>query len=257
MTAAILHFTFIDLIDILLVGLIIYQLYKLLRGTVAIKIFIGIIAIYLLWKLVSALRMEMLGEVLGQFIGVGMIALLIVFQQELRQFLVVIGNRDFLRGMPRFVRSWLGKEAPAASGKFGSVVTACKSMAASKTGALIVVARKADPTPFISAAKSVDARLSSVLLETIFFKNAPLHDGAVLIRGSRIISAGGVLPASENEKITRGLGMRHRAALGLSEQTDAVVVVVSEERGDISYARHGELVRRVSAERLQAALDAE
>lgn len=257
MTAAILSFNLVDVLDILLVGLIIFQVYKLIRGTVAIKIFLGIIAIYLLWKLVSALRMEMLGEILGQFIGVGVIALLIVFQQELRQFLVVIGNREFLRGAPRILRRWLNREADDAPMKLGAVVTACKSMARTRTGALIIVAKKGDPSPFITASKSIDARLSSVLLESIFFKNSPLHDGAVFIRGSRIVSAGGVLPASENERYVRGMGMRHRAALGISEQTDAIAIAISEERGTISYARFGELHNDVSPEQLQTILHGE
>lgn len=254
MTAAVLNFSIIDVIDILLVGLIIYQLYKLIRGTVAIKIFVGIIAIYLLWKLVSALRMEMLGEILGQFIGVGMIALLIVFQQELRQFLVVIGNREFLKGKPRFIQRWFGSNSTSIE-QYVSVVTACKNMAKTRTGALIVVAKNADTTPFVRNSKTVDARLSAVLLEAIFFKNSPLHDGAVVIKGNRLMSAGGVLPISENDHATRGLGMRHRAALGISEQTDAIAVIVSEERGDISYAENGKLHKRVSAEKLQLALN--
>lgn len=254
MTAAILSFNFVDLLDILLVGLIMFQVYKLIRGTVAMKIFLGIIGIYLLWKLVSALRIEMLGEILGQFIGVGMIALLIVFQQELRQFLVVIGNREFLQGAPRVLRRWFNRDSDEAALKLGAIVTACKNMARTRTGALIVVAAKGDPTPFITSAKNLDARLSSVLLESIFFKNSPLHDGAVFIRGQRIISAGAVLPTSENERYVRGMGMRHRAALGISEQTDAIAIVVSEEKGTISYAQYGELHNDVSLEQLQKVL---
>ena len=257
MTAAVLNFTFIDLIDILLVGWLIYQAYKLIRGTVAIKIFFGILGIYLVWKLVTALQMEMFSEILGQFIGVGVIALLIVFQQELRHFLVVIGNRDFLKGTPAFIRKWFGAPVDANAQRYGAVVTACRRMADTRTGALIVVARKADTTPFITASKSIDARVSSVLLETLFFKNSPLHDGAVLIRGSRIVSAGGMLPATENEALPRQLGMRHRAAIGMSEQTDAIVIVVSEERGELSYARFGELHTGISAEQLQEVLDGE
>lgn len=257
MTASVLQFTFIDLIDILLVGWLIYQAYKLIRGTIAIKIFFGILGIYLVWKLVTALQMEMFSEILGQFIGVGVIALLIVFQQELRHFLVVIGNRDFLKGTPAFIRRWFSTEADANAQRYGAIVTACRRMAESHTGALIVVARKADTTPFISASKSLDARLSSVLLETLFFKNSPLHDGAVLVRGNRIVSAGGLLPATEKEDLPRELGMRHRAALGMSEQTDAIVIVVSEERGELSYARFGELHSDVTPDQLQNMLDGE
>ena len=129
MTAAVLNFNFIDLIDILLVGWLIYQAYKLIRGTVAIKIFFGILGIYLVWKLVTALQMEMFSEILGQFIGVGVIALLIVFQQELRHFLVVIGNRDFLKGTPAFLRKWFGAPVDANAQRYGAIVTACRRMA--------------------------------------------------------------------------------------------------------------------------------
>jgi uncharacterized protein (TIGR00159 family) len=247
---AFIDFTLTDLLDILLVGLIIYQLYKLTRGTVAIRIFFGILAIYLLWKLVSALQMEMLGEILGQFIGVGVIALMIVFQKELRQFLLFIGNREFLRRRRGFWQNLFGQDTKAANDRYDAVVTACEHLSRSKTGALIVIARESDPAAFIRSARKLDARLSSVLLETIFFKNSPLHDGAVLIRDRRIVSASGVLPVTENENAPQGIGMRHRAALGISEQADALAIVVSEETGQLSYALDGTLYRDVTPEHL-------
>jgi uncharacterized protein (TIGR00159 family) len=257
MTLAFLHFSVADAVDILLVGLLIFQLYKLIRGTVAIKIFLGIVAIYLLWKLVSLLRFEMLGEILGQFIGVGVIALLIVFQQELRQFLVMIGNRQFLKNRSALLSRWLSNGANDQGERYKSVVAACMALAKQRTGALIVVAQNTDPEPFINGARPIDARLSKVLLEALFFKNAPLHDGAVLIKGNRIVSAGGALPISDNDAVLRGLGMRHRAALGLSEHTDAIVVVVSEERGHVSYAKAGQLSKNINEQQLQLALNGE
>lgn len=249
---AFIDFTLTDLLDILLVGLIIFQLYKLTRGTVAIRIFFGILAIYLLWKLVSALQMEMLGEILGQFIGVGVIALMIVFQKELRQFLLFIGNREFLRRRGGFWQNLFGQDSKATNERYDAVITACEHLSRSKTGALIVIARDSDPAAFIRSARKLDARLSSVLLESIFFKNSPLHDGAVLIRDRRIVSASGVLPVTENENAPQGIGMRHRAALGISEQTDALALVVSEETGKLSYALDGVLHRDVTPEQLLA-----
>lgn len=252
---AFIDFTFIDLLDILLVGIIIFQLYKLTRGTVAIRIFFGILAIYLLWKLVSALQMEMLGEILGQFIGVGVIALMIVFQKELRRFLLFIGNREFLNRRGPLLQSLFGSSPSGNAERYDAVVTACEHFSQTKTGALIIIARDSDPAAFIRSARKVDARLSSVLLESIFFKNSPLHDGAVLIRNRRIVSASGVLPVTENENIMHNLGMRHRAALGISEQTDAIAVVVSEETGTISYAIDGVLHRDVSPTELKNVLN--
>lgn len=249
-----IDFTFIDALDILLVGVVIFQLYKLLKGTVAIKIFLGIVLIYLLWKLVSALQMVMLGEILGQFIGVGVIALLIVFQQELRQFLVFIGNREFLSKKPGFWHRFFRPNDPAEKHSYREVISACKAMAASRTGALIIVTKNTDPSPFIRSARAIDARLSSALIESIFAKTAPLHDGALLIRERRIVSAGGVLPTTTNDEGFGSMGMRHRAALGLSEQCDALVIVVSEERGSIAFAKDGILHGEVTTDELQKAL---
>lgn len=250
------NWSIIKIVDFALVALIVYQIYKLIRGTVAIKIFIGIVAIYILWKAVTALEMQLLSEILGQIIGVGVIALIILFQQELRQFLVLIGNRRFLKGKPAFVQRWFSPGGPPPSGHMVAIVAACKRMAKSKTGALIVVARKADPAPFILSSKRLDARISSTLIETIFFKNSPLHDGAVIIKNGRISSAGAVLPISETPELMSGLGMRHRAAIGMSEQTDSLVILVSEERGEISYALQGKLYRNVEPEILQEVLHA-
>ena len=254
-TLGFIDFTLIDGIDILLVGVIIYQLYKLTRGTVAIKIFFGILAIYFLWKLVSALQMEMLGEILGQFIGVGVIALMIVFQQELRQFLLFIGNREFVSNQSSLLKRWFSDKSEKGDLKMvESILRACERMSASKTGALIVVAQTSDPAPFIRSSRKVDAALTTILLESIFFKNSPLHDGAVLVKNGRIESASGVLPASESDELLKGVGMRHRAALGIAEQSDAIVIIVSEETGEIGYAFNAKLNLNVSTDELRTLL---
>jgi diadenylate cyclase len=252
MITAFIDFNALDLLDIILVALIIYQFYFLIRGTAAIKIFVGILLIYLLWKLVSALQMEMLGEILGQFIGVGVIALLIVFQQELRNFLLFVGNRPLFRKKSRLrLRKWLTGGAEDDDRNMTSVVSACKEMSESLTGALIVITNQSDPTPHIAASEYIDGRLSKELLTSIFYKNNPLHDGAVHIRGNRIVSARGLLPANKNPNISGDVGMRHRAALGLSELTDAYVVVVSEQNGSISVAQGGKLHRDLTPELLE------
>lgn len=256
MTLQFIQFTFIDFLDILLVAFIIYLFYDLIKGTVAIQIFLGILSIYLLWKLVAALQMEMLGEILGQFIGVGVIALLIVFQPELRQFLLFIGNRNILQQrkggvFKRFFKSTSSDEER----DYTPIIRACEKMARTKTGALIVIGRESDPALFIKSSHKIDGILSANLLESIFFKNNPLHDGAVLIRGNRIVSARGVLPVSESEEIDAELGMRHRAALGITESTDAMAIIVSEETGRIAYSLRGVLHLNITREDLLNALE--
>lgn len=245
------------IVDILLVAVLIYQLYNLTRGTVAIKIFIGIISIYLIWKLVVALQMEMLGEILGQFIGVGVIALLIVFQQELRRFLLMIGNTRLLRnnegGKVSFLGRLFGQETEIKT-DVEALITACKHMADSKTGALIVVARKSDPLLYCNNAEELDAKVSSRLIESIFFKNSPLHDGAIVIDGDRVKAVRAVLPVTQNPNFPSELGMRHRSAVGITESTDALSIIVSEQTGSISTAFEGQLHKNIGAMELRRRL---
>lgn len=248
-----IEFSFKDLLDIFLVAIIIYQLYLLTKGTTAIKIFLGILAIYLLWKLVSAFQMEMLEEILGQFIGVGVIALIIVFQQELRKFLLFIGNRDFFKRKSALGK-WFGNNLSGEEDEFNDLASACARMSSSKTGALIVLTNQSDLNHYITSQTNLDATLSAPLLESIFFKNSPLHDGAVLVNGNRIISARGVLPVSSQNSIGDNLGMRHRAAVGITEDTDAVAIVVSEETGSISLAVNGLLTKCSNSDDLKHSL---
>jgi diadenylate cyclase len=247
MITGFINFSFFDLLDILLVAFIIYQVYYLIRGTVAIKIFFGILAIYLLWKLVDAFQLNMLEEILGQFIGVGVIALLIVFQNELRQFLLMIGNQDIISGnKSRFIRKLFADKDDEDIWDCDALLDACESMSSTKTGALIVVANSSDPEHFITSSTPLDAALSTTMIESIFFKNSPLHDGAVVIKKGRISSARGVLPVSESNKMDGSMGMRHRAALGISEMTDSFVIVVSEQTGKLSLAHDGTLIPNMS-----------
>jgi diadenylate cyclase len=247
MITGFINFSFFDLLDILLVAFIIYQVYYLIRGTVAIKIFFGILSIYLLWKLVDAFQLNMLEEILGQFIGVGVIALLIVFQNELRQFLLMIGNQKFITGNKSiFIRKLFADKTDSADWDCDALLDACENMALTKTGALIVVANDSDPEHFITSSTPLDAALSTSMIESIFFKNSPLHDGAVVIKHGRISSARGVLPVSESVKMDGSMGMRHRAALGISERTDSFAIVVSEQTGHLSLAYDGKLLSNMS-----------
>jgi uncharacterized protein (TIGR00159 family) len=212
---------------------------------------VGILAIYIIWKMVTALQMEMLGEILGQFIGVGVIALLIVFQQELRQFLLFIGNTDVIKKDPTgILRKFVEREKQQDTAHISPIVKACTRMAMSRTGALIVVSGISDPENFISSKETIDAEVTQGLIESIFYKNNPLHDGAMIIRDGRISAVRGVLPISEKAKMRSDMGMRHRAALGISEVSDAATIVVSEQTGHIAFARDGQLEENVSPEKL-------
>lgn len=251
-----LDITLVDIIDIFVVALIMFQVYRLTRGTNALRIVVGILIIYLLWIVTRVLNMELLSMILGQIIGVGVIALIIVFQQEIRRFLILLGTQYTNRRvsfMARLFRPRGRKVKVVGQEWIDTVVGACADMAKTKTGALIVIARKVNLLPFIEQGERIDALISAPLIKNIFFKNSPLHDGAMVIADDRIAAARCVLPSTERE-VPMEFGMRHRAALGASEITDALVVVVSEERGTISIARKGHISRDISPAHLQVLL---
>ncbi|MCK5906844.1 MAG: diadenylate cyclase CdaA [Flavobacteriales bacterium] len=242
-----LEFRILDFLDILLVAFFMYQLYKLARGTVAINIFLGLISIYLVWQVVKALQMDMLSEILGQFIGLGVLAIVIVFQQEIRKFLLFIGSSNFRSRSSVFKQLRFFKEEQVLNTNVDSIVTACVSMAKTKTGVLIVIERtnKLDYL-FNNSGDKMDAEVNKPLLESIFYKNSPLHDGAVIISKNRILATRVILPISTSQNIPSRLGLRHRAALGITENTDAVCLVVSEETGEISHIRDGNITIKKS-----------
>ena len=251
-----LDITLVDIIDIFVVALIMFQVYRLTRGTNALRIVVGILIIYLLWIVTRVLNMELLSMILGQIIGVGVIALIIVFQQEIRRFLSLLGTQYTNRRvsfMARLFRPRGRKVKVVGQEWIDTVVGACADMAKTKTGALIVIARKVNLLPFIEQGERIDALISASLIKNIFFKNSPLHDGAMVIADDRIAAARCVLPSTERE-VPMEFGMRHRAALGASEITDALVIVVSEERGTISIARKGHISRDISPAHLQVLL---
>lgn len=231
-----------DLIDILIVGVLMYQIYKMIKGTNAFSIFIGIFIFYMFWITVRAFKMELLSSIMGQIIGVGVIALIIVFQQEIRRLLIYFGNRYFSK-FGRLGGSLGGDE----SGYIDEIVTACENMSAGRVGALIVFTRRSNLNFIQDTGDVINAKISHRLIETIFFKNSPLHDGAMIISNGRISAARCVLPQTERNDIPASLGMRHRAAIGVSELTDAVVVVVSEQPGRITYVDKGVLYSNLSA----------
>ncbi|MCX6259095.1 MAG: diadenylate cyclase CdaA [Bacteroidia bacterium] len=231
---------FLDVLDVLLVAFLFYQMYMLIRQTVAIKIFFGIVSVYLLWLLVKALKMELLGSILGQLTGVGVIAVIIVFQQEIRRGLLFIGSRQLTGRRLSVFRFFFGDTQSAEDVRIDSIIIACRNMSNSKTGALLVIQKSVKLDTWLTIKDVLDAETSSRLIISIFFKNSPLHDGAVIISGSRIYAARCVLPLSE-KSLPPNLGMRHRAAVGITEVTDAVVVVISEETGSISFVKNGDI----------------
>lgn len=247
-----LHLTTIDIIDIVLVAFIMFQIYRIIRGTAAIGIIVGIFLIYIFWLVVKLLNMELITTLLGQVMGVGVIALIVVFQQELRRFLLALGNRYVARHRFSPGRFFFPlREEQGSTAEAEEIVRACESMSAGKTGALIVIGRKSSLELFAEAGELLNARISSGLLETIFFRNSPLHDGAVLIEDDIILAARCPLPVTDQVSLPAHYGMRHRAAVGMSEHSDALVVVVSEESGKITVVKNGEIKEDISPDELR------
>jgi len=246
---------FLDILDIILVAFLLYQLYRLIKGTLAFNIVIGLFSLYLFWLIVRALDMELLGSIMGQFIGVGVLALIIVFHPEIRKFLVFIGtnyNVNRVLSLDKLFGS--GKTKTINRQQIDSLVDACVSMAKSKTGALIVIAGDTELGEQIQSGERLNAKISSSLIRTIFFKNSPLHDGAIIIKGNKIAAASCILPLTQKE-LDKALGLRHRAAVGITENSDALTIIISEERGSISVAQKGEIKRRISKETLTEILE--
>lgn len=245
-----------DIIDIFLVAILFYQLYKLFRGTGVNNIFFGILSLVVVWFfVVYVFQLELLGSILNQLMNVGIVALIVIFQTEIRRFFFMIGSRNKGRFMRRFAR-FFGNKQEEESDKMSvtQLVIACSHMAKNKTGALIVLAHKSDLNDSVHTGERIDANINASLIENIFFKNSPLHDGAMVIANKKIVSVAAILPISENQHIPKHLGLRHRAALGVTERSDASAVVVSEERGTISYVSDGKITLNISPEKLQEIL---
>lgn len=230
----------LDILDIVLVAVLLYYVYKLVKGSAAINIFIGIVIIYLIWKLTQLLQMEMLSSVLGEFIGVGMFALIVVFQQEIRKFLLMIGSTN-ITGTNNFIRQFnLSNRENKTLNYVDTIVEACRKLGTTNTGALIVIKRNTKLDFVKNTGDDMDIKVNRPIIESIFYKNSTLHDGAIVIEDGRITATRVILPVSNDRDIPLRFGLRHRAAVGISEKTDAVALVVSEETGQISYLKNGE-----------------
>ena len=240
----------IDIVDIFLVAFLMFRLYKLIKGTVALNIVIGIFAFVLIWLVIKALNMELSASILDNFVNVGVLAIIIVFQQEIRRFLLLIGSKYNISNkfsMDKFF---------ASSGKgmlniyIKPVVRACDYFAKTKTGALIVITKDSELLDYVQTGELINAVISTRFLESIFFKNSPLHDGAVIITGNKVKAAGCILPVSQSMTMPQHVGLRHRAAMGITEATDAISIVVSEETGRISLFSKGEMEMGLSPDDL-------
>ena len=237
-----LEVSWVDVIDITLVSILLYQVYKLIRGSIAVNIFLGILALYLIYLIVRAAEMELLATILGQFMGVGVLAMIILFQPEIRKFLLVIGRgTEFRENFFKTVSNW--RNTYQDDFDIQQVIEAAKTLKASKTGALIVFSRDVELRFYIETGDALNAEVTRRLLLAIFSKQSPLHDGAVIIHKGRIKAARCILPVSENDHLPAHFGLRHRAAVGMSENTDTLVMAISEETGRLILARNGTYLR--------------
>jgi len=252
-----INITLFDVIDILIFAYILYKIYMLIKGSIAINIFIGIALLYLFWLAVKAFKMELIEGLLSQIMGVGIIALVIVFQQEIRRFLLIIGSKYLsVNFRIKFLNIFKFHKHSKPILNFSEIETAIKSLSEKKTGALIVIANKMNLESYSHSGEKINSNISSKLIEGIFFKDSPLHDGAILIQNNKIVSARCILPITERIDLPDFYGTRHRAAIGMSEITDAFIIVISEENGAISLAYNAELKYNVSTENIKEMLNA-
>ena len=239
----------LDIIDILLVATLLYQIYRLIRGTVAFNIVIGFFLVYLVWVVMRSLGMELLSSIIGQFIGVGVLALIIVFHPEIRRFLLYIGSHNQITRLLSLDKLFHSTRSEGDTGIIPDLVETALFFSRTKTGAIIVIVRRSELIEQITTGEILNARVSQPLLKTIFFKNTPLHDGAVIIKKNQIVAAGCILPLTHKE-VEKSMGLRHRAAIGITENTDAIALVVSEETGNISLVEGGNITRRLNRDSL-------
>lgn len=244
-----------DVVDIFLVALILYYIYRLMKESRSLNVFIGILIFVIVWLFVSQiLEMRLLGSIMDKLVSVGVIALIVLFQEDIRKFLYNIGAHQRIRVIMKLFSSDKNDKQRVDKESIMPIVMACMNMSRRKVGALIVIERRTPLDDIVATGDVIDANINQRLIENIFFKNSPLHDGAMIISHKRIKAAGCILPVSHNMDIPKELGLRHRAALGMSQECDAVVIVVSEETGGITVAIKGELQLRLSAEKLESIL---
>lgn len=246
-----IDFKITDILDIVLVAVLLYYVYKLVRGSAAINIFIGIVIVWAFWKLTELLGMQMISSIVGAFMQVGLIALIIVFQQEIRKFLLMIGSTNFANKR-NFVKhfKFLKQEGDTTSIDVEAIVKACEKMSASKTGAILVIERGNSLDFIKNTGDRMNIEVTQPIIESIFYKNSPLHDGAAVIVDNFIVATRVILPVTNERSIPLRYGLRHRAAIGITEKTDALCLVVSEETGQISYIKNGEFILFESSSQL-------
>ena len=246
-------FRIVDVLDILIVTILLFELYRLTKGTAAVKIFWVLALLFVIWEVVSYFHFTMLSALMGEIMNVGVLAVIILFQPEIRKFLLYIGDGRVVHFFSdRFSKQ---NKNSAYIDEIEAVKSACRHTSATMTGALIIFARKTPLDEFLNTGEVIDAKPSAELLENIFFKNSPLHDGAVIIKDHRIAAARCILPVSKNRDLPQEVGLRHRSALGATEFTDAIAVVVSEQTGNISICRDGQLTRDYTSSTLRQALE--
>ncbi len=247
------HFGIKDLIDILLVAVLLYNVYKLMKESGTINIFVGVLAFIAIWVVVTqVLGMRLMGAIMNKFISVGVLILVILFQDEIRRFLVEMGSHKKWRMV---LKAFIPHKKESESNPYiMPIVHACMSMAKSKTGALIVIEKEVSMASYMQTGDLINADVNPRLIENIFFKNSPLHDGAMIISGNRIAAAACILPVSHSNDIPKSLGLRHRSALGISQESDATAIVVSEETGSISLTRNGKFHLKLSGRDLEQLL---
>ena len=255
MISAFIHFRLLDIIDIFLVAILFYQLYMLIRGTVAYSITLGIAAIYIFWWAVRAMQMELLSTILGSVLGVGVIALIIVFQQEIRRFLIYVGSRYVDGNRISFEKILNISFDTKSQVKIRSILKAVMQFSLEKTGALIVIKKKSNLDMFAQTGDVLNAETSSRLFIAIFNKTSPLHDGAVIVENDKVRAARVILPVTEKVDLPPEYGLRHRAGLGISEITDSLVIIVSEETGQISISENGILQKNIPSRILKQKLE--
>jgi len=253
------HFkpTVFDVLDILLLAFIIYQLYNLIKGTIAANIFIGLILIYILYYIVPEQKMPLLAGILKKVADVGIIAVIVVFQQEIRRFLLLVGKNASLQRNKAWWQYFFGK-AEAEKNNYARIkpiIDACKSMKQTRTGALIVFAKYYDEQFYQNSCEVLDSKISKRLLESIFQKSSPLHDGAVVISENKIKAASCILPLTDKTDLPLQFGLRHRAGIGVTESNEATAIIVSEETGEISYAKQGRVKMNISFAELEKLLN--
>lgn len=232
----------IDIVDIVLVAFLLYYLYNLVKGTVAINILVGLIIVYAIFVVTQLLEMELLSKIIGGFLGVGMFALVVVFQPEIRKFLLMLGSTNFSARKRILRRFQLFSSEDGPQTNIENIVSACERMASTKTGALIVIQRNNNLEFVKNTGDEMDLKINRPIIESIFYKNSPLHDGAIIIEDNKITATRVILPVSNDRSIPGRFGLRHRAAVGITEKTDALALVVSEETGQVSYIRDGDFV---------------